>query len=47
MGAIANDRILQLRGEDLYDSDGETIGSVEGICSTTPAGGLTAHEPTV
>ena len=31
MGAIANDRILQLRGEDLYDSDGEAIGSVEEI----------------
>jgi sporulation protein YlmC with PRC-barrel domain len=31
MGAIANDRTLQLRGEDLYDSDGEKIGSVEEI----------------
>jgi uncharacterized protein (TIGR02271 family) len=31
MAVIEKDRILQLRGEDLYDSAGEKIGSVEEI----------------
>jgi stress response protein YsnF len=31
MGVIEKDRILQLRGEDLYDSDGYKIGSIEEI----------------
>ena len=31
MGTIEKDRILQMRGEDLYDSDGDKIGSIEEI----------------
>ena len=31
MGVIEKDRILEVRGEDLYDSDGEQVGSVEEI----------------
>lgn len=31
MGVIEKDRILEVRGEDLYDSEGEQVGSVEEI----------------
>ncbi len=31
MGVIEKDRILEVRGEDLHDSDGEQVGSVEEI----------------
>jgi uncharacterized protein (TIGR02271 family) len=31
MSTIEKDRLLQLRGEDLYDSDGDKLGSIEEI----------------
>jgi sporulation protein YlmC with PRC-barrel domain len=31
MGVIDKDRAMRLRGEDLYDSNGDKIGSVEEI----------------
>ena len=31
MGTIPKDRLLEFRGEDLHDTDGEKIGSIEEI----------------